>query len=251
MRSKILFTSSLLFFAVLLSACSGVAAAQSTSEESNDVTQMPPRTITVTGSGKTVLSPDIAYINIGVQTEGKDAAQAVSDNNQNTQQVIDALLATGVAEEDIQTTNFNIYPRQEYDPQGQPTGEITYVVNNTVYVTVRDLDQVGDLLNTAVASGANTIHGIQFDVDDNAEALSDARVAAIKNAETIASELANAAGVTLGEIHSISTLTGGYPVPMFEGRGGGGTPVMAEAAVPISPGQMIVTVDVTVIYLIE
>jgi uncharacterized protein YggE len=251
MRSKILFTSSLLFFAVLLSACSGVAAAQSTSEESNDVTQMPPRTITVTGSGKTVLSPDIAYINIGVQTEGKDAAQAVSDNNQNTQQVIDALLATGVAEEDIQTTNFNIYPRQEYDPQGQPTGEITYVVNNTVYVTVRDLDQVGDLLNTAVASGANTIHGIQFDVADNAEALSDARVAAIKNAETIASELANAAGVTLGEIHSISTLTGGYPVPMFEGRGGGGTPVMAEAAVPISPGQMIVTVDVTVIYLIE
>jgi len=251
MRNKILFTSSLMVFAVLLSACSGVAAAQTPAEETSADVDMPPRTITVTGSGKTVLSPDIAYINIGVQTEGQDAAQVVSENNQNTQQVIDALIATGVAEEDIQTTNFNIYPRQEYDPQGQPTGEITYVVNNTVYVTVRDLDQVGDLLNTAVASGANTIHGIQFDVADKDEALSDARVAAVENAEVIASELAGAAGVTLGEIHSISTLTGGYPVPMFEGRGGGGAAVMAEAAVPISPGQMIVTVEVTVIYLIE
>ena len=251
MRSKYLIPVSLMLFAVVLSACSGVAAAKAPSSASLEEGESLPRTITVTGSGKTVLTPDIAYINVGVQTEDPDASKAVSENNQQTQDVIDALTAAGVAKEDIQTTNFNIYPRQDYDPQGQPTGEITYIVTNTVYVTVRDLDQIGDLLNSAVAAGANTIHGIQFDVNDKAEALSEARASAVKNAETIAQELASAADVGLGEILSISTFTGGYPSPLFEGRGGGGANIMADAPVPISAGQMIVTVEVSVIYTIE
>jgi len=250
MRIKIIVPVSLMLFSVVLSACSGVAAAKAPASTNLADGEPPPRTISVTGSGKTVLTPDIAYINIGVQTEDQDASSAVSENTLQTQEVIDALTAAGVAKEDIQTTNFNIYPRQDYDPQGQPTGEITYIVTNTVYVTVRDLDQIGDLLNSAVAAGANTIHGIQFDVDDKAEALSDARASAVKNAETIAQELAAAADVGLGEIQSISTFTGGYPSPLFEGRGGGAN-IMADAPVPISAGQMIVTVEVSVIYTIE
>ena len=250
MRNKIIVPVSLMLFSIVLSACSGVAAAKAPASANLADGEPPPRTISVTGSGKTVLTPDIAYINIGVQTEDQDASSAVSENTLQTQEVIDALTAAGVAKEDIQTTNFNIYPRQDYDPQGQPTGEITYIVTNTVYVTVRDLDQIGDLLNSAVAAGANTIHGIQFDVDDKAEALSDARASAVKNAETIAQELAAAADVGLGEIQSISTFTGGYPSPLFEGRGGGAN-IMADAPVPISAGQMIVTVEVSVIYTIE
>lgn len=251
MRSKLLYPIGLMLFALSLSACSSVAAAKAPSSSAQADGETPLRSITVTGSGKTVLTPDIAYINVGVQTEDADAAEAVSGNNEQTTDVMSALMAAGVDDNDIQTTNFNIYPRQEYDPQGNPTGEITYIVTNTVYVTVRDIDQIGDLLNAAVAAGANTIHGIQFDVDDKTEALSEARVAAVENAESVAQELASAAGVELGEIQSISTISGGYPAPLFEGRGGGGQAVLAEAPVPISAGQMIVTVEVSVVYNIE
>ena len=243
MRNKIKLVLSVVLITATLTACGGVAAAKSS--YSADTPESPPatRTIRVSGSGRAVLSPDIAYVNIGVHTESKDAVEAVTNNNIQTQKVTDALVDAGIDEKDIKTTNFSIYPRQDYDSQGKPTGEITYIVENSVHVTVRDLDQIGEILNTAVQAGANTIHGIQFDVSDKTEALSEA------NAETVAKELAQAAGVELGEIQTISTFSGGFPAPMVEGRGG--VALMADVPVPVSPGQMIVTVEVSMIYAIE
>ena len=248
MHNKIILVLSVVLITATLAACGGVAAAKSSKPA--DTPELTPtnRTIIVSGSGRAVLSPDIAYVNIGVHTESKDAVEAVSSNNK-TQKVTDALVDADIDEKDIQTTNFSIYPRQDYDSQGKPTGEITYIVENSVHVTVRDLDQIGEILNTAVQAGANTIHGIQFDVSDKTEALSEARQSAVTNAETVAEELAQAAGVELGEIQTISTFSGGIPAPMVEGRGGGA--LMADVPVPVSPGQMIVTVEVSVIYAIE
>ena len=251
MRNKIILVLSVVLITATLTACGGVAAAKSSYPA--DIPEPTPatRTIRVSGSGRAVLSPDIAYVNIGVQTESKDAVEAVTSNNIQTQKVTDALVDSGIDEKEIQTTNFSIYPRQDYDSQGKPTGEITYIVENSVHVTVRDLDQIGEILNTAVQAGANTIHGIQFDVSDKTEALSEARQSAVANAETVAEELAQAAGVELGEIQTISTFSGGFPAPMVvEGRGGGAA-LMADVPVPVSPGQMIVTVEVSMIYAIE
>jgi hypothetical protein len=250
MRNKIIFVLSVVLITATLTACGGVAAAKSSNPA--DTPEPPPttRTIRVSGSGRAVLSPDIAYVNIGVHSESEDAVEAVTSNNIQTQKVTDALVDAGIDEKDIQTTNFSIYPRQDYDSQGNPTGEITYIVENSVHVTVRDLDQIGEILNTAVQAGANTIHGIQFDVSDKTEALSEARQSAVANAETVAEELAQAAGVELGEIQTISTFSGGIPAPMVEGRGGGAA-LMADVPVPVSPGQMIVTVEVSMIYAIE
>jgi uncharacterized protein YggE len=250
MRNKIRLVLSVVLITASLTACGGVAAAKSSYPA--DTPEPPPanRTIRVSGSGRAVLSPNIAYVNIGVHTESKDAVEAVTSNNIQTQKVTDALVDAGIDEKDIQTTNFSIYPRQDYDSQGKPTGEITYIVENSVHVTVRDLDQIGEILNTAVQAGANTIHGIQFDVSDKTEALSEARQSAVANAETVAEELAQAAGVELGEIQTISTFSGGFPAPMVEGRGGGAA-LMADVPVPVSPGQMIVTVEVSMIYAIE
>ena len=250
MTKKIIPLFGILVAASLLAACGSAAAAESFKSVDAVETQPPSRTISVSGSGKAILSPDIAYINIGVHTESKDAAEAVSDNTQQAKDLKDTLVEAGVDESDIQTINFSIYPRQEYDSEGKPTGEITYIVDNSVQVTVRDLDNLGELLNQAVASGANMINGIQFDVADKTEALSKARLDAVKNAHTIAEELAQAAEVTLGEVQSISTYTSGLPTPMFEGRGGAEA-VMAEAPVPISPGQMVITIEVSVVYFIE
>ena len=85
-------------------------------------------------------------------------------------------------------TNFSIWPNQQYSPDGQPTGT-RYVVDNSVFVTVRKLDELGDLLDSAVAAGANSINSIQFDVSDKTEALKKAREEAVKDAKAQAQEL--------------------------------------------------------------
>jgi uncharacterized protein YggE len=198
----------------------------------------------VTGSGQALLTPDIAYVTIGVHTEDKNASEAVDANNTQAQAVSTALREFGIAARDIRTTNFSIYPQQQFDDRGQVEG-ITYVVDNSVYVTVRDLTKVGDLLDTAVQAGANSISGIQFDVADKANALTDAREAAVTNAQEIAEELADAANVTLGPVQSI-TLYGSTPMPMFDARA-----AVLESAVPISPGQLNITVEVQMVFQIQ
>lgn len=238
----------------LLSACAGVAAAQpmlpALQTATAETPATTPRTISVGGSGIAYLTPDIAYINVGVHTENKDASQAVTENNTRSNQVSDAIKELGVDEKDIQTTNFSIYPQQGYDSDGKPTGEITYIVDNSVFVTIRDLDLIGDLLNASVAAGANTINSIRFDVADQTAALSTARAAAMENARLVAEELASAAGVSLGDVQSITTYSSEMPTPVYaEGRGGAGA-MMADS-VPISPGQMSITVQVNVVYLIQ
>lgn len=244
MRTKFFLLVSLIVMAALISACGGVALAQTPPPEQT----APQRTITVTGSGKTTLTPDIAYISIGVHTENKDAAEAVAGNNSQSEKVVEALNSFQIDPKDIQTTNFSIYPRQDYDQDGKPTG-ITFVVDNTVYVTLRDIEKIGDLLDAVVKAGANSISGIQFDVENKSEALSVAREAAVADAQAQAEELAKAAGVELGSVQSISSYSS-YPVPIEQPRAG----VMMDAAaasVPISPGQMTLTVDVNMVFLIQ
>ena len=223
--------------ALLLNAC-GAAA----------VNPQAVRTLTVSGSGQANLAPDIAYIYVGVHTENPAAAEGVAENNTQTQKVIQAIKDFGIDEKDIRTINFSIYPQDKFDPQsGTPTGEKTYVVDNTVYVTVRKLDQLGDLLDTVVQAGANAVNSIQFDVADKAEALKQARADAVKDAEAQAKSLAEAAGLSLGEIQSISFVDN---QPIFDGKGGGGAAV-AEAAIPIQPGQLTFTVNVNISYALK
>jgi uncharacterized protein YggE len=241
MRNKTLFISAVLLLALALGACSPTIMAQSAP---------PVRSMSVNGTGQVYLSPDIAYVNIGVHTEKPTAAEAVSENKDQTQQVIDTLKGAGVEAKDIRTTNFSIWPNTQYGPDGQQTGT-TYVVDNTVSVTVRKLDGLGDLLDSAVSSGANSVNSIQFDVADKTEALKQARAAAVKDAKAQAQELADAAGVNLGDVQTISFYDT-MPVPYTDtfGKGGGGA-VAEAAAVPIQPGQLSLTVTVSMTYEIK
>ena len=242
MKKKLSILVGFLLVASLLSACAAAPVASAQQVEPEPQNQ---RTITVTGSGQALLAPDIAYVTIGVHTENKNAAEAVSANNTQAQAVTDALKGAGVAAKDIRTTNFSIYPQQQYDDKGQLQG-ITYVVDNSVYVTVHDLTKVGSLLDTAVKAGANSISGIQFDVADKTKALSDARKAAVANATEIATELAGAANVTLGPVQSISVY-GSNPTPVYDTR----AMAVEASAVPVSPGQLNITVDVQIVFLIQ
>lgn len=238
MRSKLFIIISLLaVVSVVLSAC---AAAPGGSQE-------PTRSLNITGVGQVFLKPDIAYINIGVHTEDPSATAAVTRNNAQTQKVADALTRFGVAVDDIRTTNFNIWANTQYDRDGQPTGT-SYVVDNTVYVTVRDLTKMGEMLDAVVKAGANTINSIQFDVADKTEAMTKARDAAIENAKKQAAEIATAVGVELGAVQSINFYDA-VPSPVFDGKGGGGAEL--AAAVPIQPGQLSLSVTVNLVYEIK
>ncbi|MDQ2693130.1 MAG: SIMPL domain-containing protein [Chloroflexota bacterium] len=241
MKNKSFLIAAVMLFALLLSACG--------SAPSNAGSQSNLRTLSVSGSGEAFLAPDIAYINVGVHTEAATAAEAVAENNTQTQELIQALIDFGIAAEDIRTTNFSIWPMDQFDPvTGRPTGEKTYAVDNTVYVTVRELDGLGDLLDAAVTAGANTVNSIQFDVEDKDDALQQARAEAVEDAREQAQAIAQAAGLSLGEIQSISFIDP-QPYPIFDGRGGGAA---AEASsVPIQPGQLTFTVTVNISYVLE
>jgi len=244
MKTKTYLLSLVVLLAIVLSACGPATIPVAGSAPSA------PHTLTVSGAGQISLKPDIAYINVGVHTETPTAAEAVAQNNVSTQKLIDALKAAGVDANDIQTTNFSIWQNSQYGPDGKPTST-NYAVDNTVYLTVRKLDKLGDLLDTAVRAGANNINSIQFDVADKTKALSDARAEAVKAAKTQASELAATAGVTLGDIQSIQYIDAS-PAPVFQGKGmGGGGAASTDVAVPINPGQMQITVTVTMAYEIK
>jgi uncharacterized protein YggE len=242
MKTKFFFLTAVLMLGVALAACGPSTPANITVQP-----QPPQRTITVTGTGLVTLTPDIAYINIGVHSQDASASVAVTDNNTQAQAVIDAIKAAGVADKDIQTTNFSIYPQQQYDDKGKITG-ILYMVDNTVYVTVRDLTKLGGLLDASVRAGANNISSISFDVADKTAALSQARLAAVANARKQADELTGATGVSLGDVQTISYYDSTPPVTIQYSRSdvaaGGGN-------VPIQSGSMQITTTVTIVYIIK
>ena len=242
MRTKIVFITLILMTATLLSGC---IAAPTTAQPAQ------PHTINVNGSAQVMLTPDIAYVSIGVHTEAQEATQAVASNNSKSQAVVDALTGQGIDAKDIRTTNFSIYPMDQYNPNtGEKIGTV-FSVDNTVYVTMRDLSKIGAILDASIAAGANSVYGISFDVENKDTALAEARVQAVENARSQAEQLAQAAGVTLGDIQSISYYNSS-PAPMYydsKGIGGGGD--MASVSVPISAGQLSITVDVSVSYEIK
>jgi uncharacterized protein YggE len=161
-----------------------------------------------------------------------------------------AIKGFGIADEDVKTSNFSVYPRQIYGPEGEII-DTQYIVQNTVVVTVKDLDILGELLGAVVDAGANTINGITFDLSDRETAIAQAMESAMENAKTRAETLATAAGATLGDVQLISSYVGGggYTVAAskaaYDGVGGAGVEV------PVSPGEMEIQVDVSVVYELE
>ena len=232
----------ILLMAVLLSACGPATIVANP--------QPPQRSLSVTGSGIVTLTPDIAYINIGVHNEMPTAAEAVASNNTQTQQVVDALKKSGVDAKDIRTTNFSIYPNTQYDPQTNQKIGTTYIVDNTVYVTVHKLDTLGDLLDATVKAGANSINSIQFDVADKTAAIKQARDEAVKDARSQAQDLASSSGVALGDLQTVSFFDS-VPTPVMNAFGKGGGGGVAESSVPINAGQMTLTVTVNMTYEIK
>lgn len=243
MNKKWVFLTLLVAALTVLAACSPIAPQQGSATNPAQ-----PRLINVSGSGKVYITPDIAYVTIGVQSQGEAVADALTANNTKAQAISKALQDLGIQAKDIQTSGFNIYPNQQTGPDGKLL-PVTFNVDNTVTVTVRDLTVLGKLLDTVVRVGANTINGITFDVVDRTKAMSDARKLAVADARKQADEIAAASGVTVDALQSMSVSVNNGPNPYYDAKVAAG--VGGSAQVPVSAGQLAITVDVSASYLIK
>lgn len=206
------------------------------------------RTINAQGHGEIYIVPDVAYIYVGVRSDADEVSDALNKNNAQAQAVAEAVKAQGVDAKDIQTASFNVYPMTDYGIDGQISRKY-YVVENTVYITVRDLSKLGTMLDAVVRSGANTINSISFDVKDKEAALAQARDMAIAKARTEAEAIAKASGVTLGDLQTVNVYTSNGAAPVYDAKGG--MSMSGGSQVPVSAGQLVITADANLVYEIK
>jgi uncharacterized protein YggE len=204
-----------------------------------------PHTITMTGHGEVKAVPDIAIVNAGVTINASTAAAALSANNARMNQLFDALKKLGIPDRNIQTTGFSVSPQYSNGDSNSPRRLTGYQANNQVTVRLTDVSRTGSAIDTLAGAGANQMYGIGFDIAAPAPLLEKARGQAIADARTRAQTYAQAAGVTLGPVLSISEGNGeASPRPLYR--------AMALAApVPVAPGEQSVTADVTVVWEIH
>lgn len=218
--------------------------------------EMPRPMISMGGHGEVTAEPDTATVTSGVTTQADTARAALDANTEAMTALIQTLKDAGIAEKDIQTSNFSVNPNYVYsdarDENGytRPPKISGYQVQNTVTVRVRDLSTLGTVLDHAVTVGANTINGISFSVDDPAGLYDEARKEAFADARHKAELYAGAAGEALGGVRGISESQGGTPPPQ---------PYMmkqqfadaAAAPVPVQGGELTFAIDVQVTWDLE
>jgi len=210
------------------------------------------RTISVSGQGRVSARPDLAVVRVGVETEADSATAALDENSVRMSGVISATLDVGVSRDDVQTEGLSlrpIYQRRDPGPEGEegPPELVGYRASNVVAVTVRDLDELGALLDAAVEAGGNTIQGIRFEISDNEALRSAAREAAMTDAITKAEQLTELAGAELGEVLTIEEIGADAPSPVRFAE----TEQAAGAAVPVEPGRQEIEVSLRVTWRIR
>jgi uncharacterized protein YggE len=210
----------------------------------------PARTITVSGQGAVTAAPNFATIDLGVVTSAKTVQAALQQNNLLMTKVVASVKKTGVAEADMQTTQFTIEPEHPRNPR---TGDedfskiVGYSVSNKVTAIVRKLSLVADVIDSATQAGANSANSVAFLVKDRAKLEDQAKTKAMQDARHQAEVLAAAEGAKVGKVVNISTASTDFgPPPMailpkFR----------ASPATPILPGEVGISASATVQYELQ
>jgi uncharacterized protein YggE len=173
----------------------------------------PIESVTVSGNGRVTVAPDRYTFTVGVQTVSATVDDALRENNSRVSAVIAALKKNGAKESEIRTSNFSIYPQQDYQ-QGQLPRITGYQVHNSVTVTRDKVGDAGKLLQAAVSAGVNTSSGLQFEVSDPTRGRDEGLRAAFNDAKAKAALLASAAGRTLGRALYINEEGSSQPPPI-------------------------------------
>lgn len=226
---------------VVITLAAGACAPLAASEE--------PREITVSATGRIAARPDTALVQLGAEAQAPALADATAEVARRMTAVVARLRALGLTDRDITTVAYAIDPlaaprRSEADPPRI----VAYRAVNVVQARIRRLEEAGRIVDAAVAAGANVVRRLAFTLDDPAAAEREARARAVRSAEARARELADAAGVRLGELVSLSE-GGPAPRPVVERFGRAAVAAM-EAPGPVEPGQLEVVISVEARYRI-
>ncbi len=209
------------------------------------------RAVTVTGQGKVNYNPDIAVLTLGVQIDKvAKADEALDQLNNRVNSIIKAIKSQGIADENIQTQNYSLYP--QYDYKDNVSTVSGYNANQQLIVKVTEYDKKPGRLNSVIAAaskaGANQINSLVFDATNMNDLKQQARIEAIADAKGKSDSLAQAAGVKLAEI------TGWYenlvsPMPAYAsvdyGKGGMGGGGISSPVTPAGSREVIIEIGVT------
>ncbi len=224
-------------------------------QQSSNVGNQPfvTNSIAVNGEGKVYASPDIFIFTVTVNQTANTTREAFQMANTKVTDIRKALKDAGIADKDVQTTNISMYPHYEYD--GQKSTTKGYDANQTLTITVRKLEDAGNVMDKVTAVEGAQIQSTQYDIDNKDKIFEEARKMAYEKASEKAKQLADLADVNLGKVSSISDVVVNYsPVPIYAqnakmdmAAGMGGGPESSQ----IAPGQMVFTLSVNVVYGIE
>ena len=214
--------------------------------------------ITVIGQGRAVATPNVARVTLGVEATADTVRQAATEANTKTAAIIAKLKGLGVADKDIQTSQYSIFPVREgggpvaVQAAGAPaaptaTPRPQFRVSSTVNVTLRDLNAVGPAIDGAIEAGANVAGGIQFSVDDPTPLTDQARGNAVADARRQAQLIAQAAGVTLGPPRVITEVIGSA-APQMDLAAGVARAMPAAAPAPVQGGELTFMQQIQVTY---
>jgi uncharacterized protein YggE len=199
-------------------------------------------------------TPNVAHITLGVEVTADTVKDATTNANTTQAAIIARMKSLNIADKDIQTSNYSIFPVR--DDQRPPAPGATpaptrtqYRVSESIRVTLRDLNGVGPAIDAAVDAGANSISGIQFTVEDPTPLMDQARAAAVADARRRAQQLAQAAGVTLGPPSIITENIGSVPVPVARAVPAPAAMAAADSA-PIEAGELTFTSQIQITFVI-
>ena len=215
----------------------------------------PKRTLSVSATGTVTAEPDIAVVSMGVVSNAKTARAALSANTKAMTALIEQLVAQAIAKKDLQTSNFSvqpryIYPKRSNDGQQRPPRVVGYTVSNQLTAIVRNLDSLGEVLDKAVSTGSNQIQGLRFSIDKPGPLRDEARKRAVSRAIAKAKLLAEAAGVNLGPIMTMSE-SGGPRPPQPVARGRAFAAEAADAPVPVARGEQEISATVNITWMLQ
>lgn len=202
-------------------------------------------TISVSGTGKVTVVPDVARVTLGVTINQPTVKAARSSAAQRMTDIIAAIKALGIADADLQTVGLSLYPQYT---NGSPNRVTGYTISEQLQITIRDLDKAGDVVDAATAKGATDVNGISFELADPAKAMNDARATAVAAARASAQAMATAGNVSLGAVVSMTDASVSSPYPVY--FGGRGAAVDSAVPTPVQVGTQDVSVVVQVVFAI-
>lgn len=250
MKKRFIIIVAILLVAAIATGCTGKITdllqpaetqVSSTQTVANTATEDERSKLSVSTTESVKVVPDIASITLGVSTQGASADAAQQQNSTTANAVLDAVKQQGIPDENIQTSNINVY--QDYTDPSLYNVEVTYTIK------VAPIENVGKVIDSAIAAGANITYSLSFDIEDRDGAYMQALEKAMSSVSDKAQKMAEAGGLSIDRVLLVQESGSNY-YPMADNAM---MKVAGEAsdAISVVPGQLEISATVTATYLLK